>query len=313
MAVYTPVSAETLAAMLGDYDVGTLLSAKGIAEGVSNSNFLVETTGGRFVLTLYERRIDAADLPFFLDLMEHLAARGLPVPRPVRDGRGDALRQVEGRSACLVTWLPGVSLARPGPVHAGAAGRALARLHLAAADFPGTRANSLGPDWWQETARALGPGLDTLSDGLGQRVVAALEQVRARWPAGLPTGIVHADLFPDNVLMLGTQVTGLIDFYFACTDLLAYDLAVLHTAWCFDPATHAFLPDHEQALVSGYHALRPLLPEERAALPILCMGASLRFLLSRAQDWLEPRGDELAQRKDPLPFLHRLDHYAVRA
>lgn len=310
MAVYTSVPAEALEAFLARYAVGELVSAKGIAEGVSNSNFLVETDRHRFILTLYEHRIDLDDLPWFIGLMEHLADAGLPVPRPIRDSQGVAIQTLEGRAACLIQYLPGISVTRPTVAQARAAGEALARLH--GAGWVSERPNGLGPDWWHATAAGLGHRLDALEPGLLALVEDGLAAVRAGWPGSLPRGTVHADLFPDNVLMLGNRVTGLIDFYFACTDCLAYDLAVLHAAWAFPPDGSAPLPAHEEALFAGYEAVRPLTPAERAAFPLLGQGAALRFLLSRAQDWFGTAPDALVTRKDPLPFARRLAHYARR-
>ena len=309
MAVYTSVPAEALEPFLARYDTGPLILAKGIAEGVSNSNFLVETTTHRFILTLYEHRIDLAELPYFIALMEHLANSSLPVPRPIRDRAGAALQTVEGKAACLIQFLPGVSVSHPTAQQAHAAGEALARLHLAGSTFTATRPNALGLAWWQATAADLAPRLDEISDGLAARVSQCLAALCTNWPASLPKGTIHADLFPDNVLMLGDRVSGLIDFYFACTDLLAYDLAVLHAAWAFNADGSAPLPAHEAALFAGYESVRPLSAAERAALPLLGQGVSLRFLLSRAQDWLKPHSGALVQRKDPMPFARRLDYY----
>lgn len=310
MAVYTSVPAEALEQFLSRYETGPLLSAKGIAEGVSNSNFLVETTTDRFILTLYERRIDLTELPYFIALMEHLASAGLPVPRPLRDRFGNALQTVEQKAACLIQFLPGVSVSHPTEAQARAAGTALAQLHVAGRDFPLKRRNALALPWWQATANDLAPRLDDIAPGLAARVGSAMKTVATSWPDNLPTGTIHADLFPDNVLMLGQQVTGLIDFYFACTDILAYDLAVLHAAWAFPPDGAAPLPGHEAALFDGYESVRPLSAAERRALPLLGQGASLRFLLSRAQDWLTPGSDALVHHKDPLPFARRLDYFA---
>lgn len=310
MAVYTEVPAEALARFLARYETGPLVSAKGIAEGVSNSNFLVETGTDRFILTLYERRIDLAELPWFIALMEHLAGAGLPVPRPIRDRQGEALQQLEGKAACLIQYLPGVSVSKPTEAQARAAGEALAQLHLAGSGFTARRENGLGPAWWQATAAELAPRLDEIEPGLAELVRTRLEAVLAAWPTDLPRGTIHADLFPDNVLMLGDKVTGLIDFYFACTGFHAYDLAVLHAAWAFPPSGEAPLPGHEAALFEGYEAVRPLSAAERATFPILAQGASLRFLLSRAQDWLAPATEALVQRKNPLPFARRLAWYA---
>jgi homoserine kinase type II len=309
MAVYTQVSAEALAAFLTRYDVGALVSAKGIAEGVENSNYLVETTRDRFILTLYEKRVAAGDLPFFFALLDHVAARGLPVPPAVPDRDGRAIQQLEGRPACLIRFLPGVSLSHPTPTQAHAAATALGALHHALADFPATRANSMGLATWRPLLERCGRAMDAIAPALFDRVARALDAVEAGWPAHLPAGAIHADLFPDNVLMLGERVTGLIDFYFACTDLRAYDVAVMHTAWTFDARGQA--PDAAigAALLAGYHAAFGLSPEERAALPLLARGACIRFLLSRAWDWLNTPADALVMRKDPLAYLARLDWY----
>lgn len=310
MAVYTEVPAEALEAFLARYDTGRLVSAKGIAEGVSNSNFLVETETARYILTLYERRIDLGDLPWFLAYMEHLADGGQPVPRPIRDRQGEALQQLEGKAACLIQYLPGVSVSQPTASQARAAGVALAEMHLGSAGFEAERPNTLSLAYWREAAEELGERLDEIEPGLAATVAERIEAVSANWPSGLPRGTIHADLFPDNVLMLGDRVTGLIDFYFACTDYFAYDLAVLHAAWCFPADGAAPLPAHSEALMEGYQSVRRLSAAELAAFPVLAQGASLRFLFSRAQDWLAPPSDALVQRKDPRPFARRLRHYA---
>lgn len=310
MAVYTEVPAEALERFLAGFDLGRLRMAKGIAEGVSNSNFLLETEAGRFILTLFERRIEEGDIPFFLALMAYLADAGLPVPRPIPDRAGAVLHRLRGRAAALIQFLPGVSVTEPGPAHAEAAGRALARLHRAAAGFPLRRANALGVAAARAAADRLGSWLDALEPGLAARVAASLARLEAHWPADLPAGIIHADLFPDNVLFLGTEVSGLIDFYFAATDLLAYDLAVLRAAWSFTPDGRQLLAANDAALLAGYAAIRPLSAAEEQALPLLGEAACLRFLATRALDWFELPADALVTRKDPLAFARRLAHYA---
>ena len=313
MAVYTQVPAEALAAFLRRYDgVGDLVSAKGIAEGVENSNYLVDTTTSRFILTLYEKRVDAGDLPFFLDLLDHLAARGLPVPPAVKDRDGVAIQTLAGRPACLIRFLTGVSLTQPTPEQARTAGAALGRLHAAAADFRGHRPNSLGVADWRPLLERCGHDLDAIASGLFARVDAALAAVETAWPHDLPRSVIHADLFPDNVLTLGAEVTGLIDFYFACNDIRAYDVAVMHSSWAFDPAG-APLDGVGPALLSGYDAAFGLSDAERAALPVLARGACIRFLLTRAWDWLNTPADALVTRKDPLAYLRRLDWYDMHA
>ena len=330
MAVYTQLGAEALAALIGHYDVGTLVSAKGIAEGVSNSNWLIETSGAsgggpsRFILTLYEARTELADLPFFLGLLDHLAARACPVPRTIHDRTGASFQLIDTaavgasgaassppKGAALIEFMPGLSVAAPTRAQARAVGAALAGLHLASRDFSLQRANTLAPAAWRDLAHACGEaGLAAIDPGLPELVTRELAAVARAWPADLPRGTIHADLFPDNVLMLGDSVTGLIDFYFACIDLIAYDIAVTHAAWCFDAGGRGFNRALSAALLGGYHAVRPIDPAERAALPILARGATLRFLLTRAYDSMNTPPGALVMRKDPLAFARRLAFYA---
>ena len=312
MAVYTTLSAADLAALIAEYDVGELVSAKGIAEGVSNSNWLIETTGGRFILTMYEARVDAADLPFFLGLLDHLSAKGSPVPRTIHDRAGAAFRTVRGKAAALIEFLPGVSVDAPNAAQARAVGGALAGLHLDAADFPGERPNSMDLAHSRELfAGCGGDGLRAIDAALPDLVASELDHLSAHWPQGLPRSVIHADLFPDNVLLLGDRVCGLIDFYFACTDITAYDLAVTHSAWCFGK-DGTFKPAIAEALVAGYAARRPLSAEERHALPLLARGAALRFVATRAYDWLHTPADALVTRKDPMDFARRLSFYRAQ-
>lgn len=309
MAVYTHLAAEELAELIGEYDVGRLVSAKGIAEGVSNSNWLIETTEGRFILTLYERRIDTRDLPFFLGLLDHLSAKGSPVPRTIHDRGGAAWRMVGDKAAALIEFLPGVSIERPTPAQARAVGAALAGIHLGAQDFDRSRQNELGPQAWRELTDECGEeALASIDPTLPSLIQSELALFAGSWPHDLPAGVIHADLFPDNVLMLGDEVCGLIDFYFACNDFFAYDLAVTHAAWCFS-GDHEFRADVSAALMAGYEAVRPLSDVERTALPLLARGAAMRFLATRAYDWLHTPPDALVTRKDPMAFARRLNFY----
>jgi homoserine kinase type II len=316
MAVYTEVADEALRAFLADYDLGELLAYRGIAEGVENSNYALRTAAGDFILTLYERRVDPADLPYFLGLMEHLAARGLPCPLPVHGRDGAALRRLAGRPAAVCTFLPGVWPRRVRPEHCAPLGEALARLHLAGGGFAPARANALGPAGWGPLLDRCRPTGDRVQPGLVARLDGALEEVLAHWPApgALPAGHIHADLFPDNVFFLEgperrPRVSGLIDFYFACTDLLAYDIAVCLNAWCFEP-DGSFNVTRARAVLAAYHAARPLAAAERAALPVLCRGAALRFLLTRLYDWAATPEGALVTRKDPLEYQRKLRFFA---
>jgi homoserine kinase type II len=311
MAVYTQVPAEALAAVLDRYDVGRLIAAKGIAEGVENSNYFVETTGGRYVLTLYEKRVAEADLPYFMALMTHCADHGLPVPRPVADRSGVALQRVSGRPAALIEFVPGVSVSEPAPPLCHAAGAALARFHAATADFSLVRDNALGHDGRRALAGRCLPRAAEVDPALPDLIASEIEFQQACWPASLPSATIHADLFPDNVLMLDGVVTGLIDFYFACTDVRAYDLAVMHGAWCFSADGRIFHGERAEALEAGYRSVHPLGAGEAEAMPVLRRAAALRFLLTRCHDWLNTPADALVTRKDPAAFARRLRHYRL--
>jgi homoserine kinase type II len=305
MAVYTDVSFEDLEAMLVAYDVGEPLSFKGIAEGVENSNFFLQTDRGSFFLTLYEKRVRESDLPFFLGLMEHLAARGIACPQPIRTKDGRQWTQVNGRPAALVSFLTGLSVRRPDVGHCASAGEALARVHAAGADFSIERRNALGIAGWRELVDKTASGADGIERDLRELIASSYHEVSAGWPSGLPTGIIHADLFPDNVLFMNAQVSGLIDFYFACDDAFAYDLAIMLNAWCFE-TDGSYNITKGKSLIAGYRRRRELSDTEIAALPILCAGAALRFLLTRLFDLLHHDPMALVRPKEPRDFSKRL-------
>lgn len=305
MAVYTELADEELEAFLRGYDLGALVSLKGIAEGVENSNYLLATEKGRFILTLYERRVDPADLPFFLGLMEHLSRRGITCPLPVADRVGQALNRLAGKPAAIITFLDGVSVRRPRADHCGAVGRALAQLHQAAEGFALTRANALSRGGWRPLFEMCAGRADEVQPGLGAEIAAELDFFDANWPTGLPAGVIHADLFPDNVFFLNNRLSGLIDFYFACNDMLAYDVGICLNAWCFEPDGSLNLTK-SRALLRGYNEGRPLTPDETALLPLLARGSSLRFLLTRLYDWLTTPAGALVVKKDPLEYYRKL-------
>jgi homoserine kinase type II len=311
MAVYTHVSAEAAAALLADYDVGSLIALKGIAEGVENSNYLLETDVSQFILTLYENRVEPADLPYFHDLLAHLHGKGCHVPRFIEDRNGNWLKDLCGRKACLIEFLRGVSVSEPTTKQAFAVGKELGAMHNALADFDGLRRNPLGVSSWSILFEKCDhAAAEALQSGLAARIAEECRFVEQNWPKGLPQSAIHADLFPDNVLILNDEVTGLIDFYFACNDSRAYDLAVTHSAWSFSADGSRFNADIGSALIAGYQNNCPLNDAEKAALAILARGACLRFLLTRLYDWINTPADALVSRKDPLAFLRRLDHYS---
>ncbi len=313
MAVYTEVSDEELASFIASYGLGDLLSFKGIAEGVENTNYLVHTSRGTFILTLYEKRVEVADLPFYLGLMEHLAEHGVTCPTPVRNAEGKNLSSVSGRPAALVTFLEGVWVRRPTAAHCAAVGRALAELHLGGGGFPLRRSNALGLSGWRPLYDRFSSQADGIAPDLPAVVEGELKYLENNWPKGLPDGVIHADLFPDNVFFIGDQLSGLIDFYFACNDALAYDIAVCLNAWCFEKDM-SFNITKGQAFLRGYDDVRTLTASERAAMPTLARGAAMRFLLTRSYDWLNTPKDALVSPKNPIEYLRRLRfHQGVRS
>lgn len=305
MAVYTDISDDELATLLADYDLGQPLAFKGIAEGVSNSNFLLETEAGRYILTVYEARVAAEDLPFFLGLMRWLADRGFPSAAPVADRSGAVLKTVRGKPCAIVAFLPGLSVRRPTVAHCREAGEGLAALHRAAEGFELRRANDLGQAAWAPMFAPLTEAAEGLKPGLAATIRADLAHLAANWPAGLPQGVIHADYFPDNVFFRAGRFAGAIDFYFACEDALAYDVAVALNAWCFE-ADGSFNITAARALVGGYEAVRPLSAPERAALPVLAHGAAMRFFLTRLHDWGATPAGALVRPKDPLEYERKL-------
>jgi homoserine kinase type II len=313
MAVYTEVPDDALRAFVALYDIGEVTSFKGIAEGVENSNYLLRTDGGQHILTLYEKRVKAEDLPFFIGLMEHLATRGVTCPQPVRNRAGSALGELAGRPATIVTFLDGLWIRRPNIRHCGEVGEALARMHLAGADFPLKRPNALTLQSWPSLLQAATARVDEVAPHLCEESGAELSFLQTHWPKDLPMGVIHADLFNDNVFFLGEKLSGLIDFYFACNDALAYDLAICLSAWCFEP-DNDFNVSKGRAMISAYERVRPLGEAEIDALPLLARGAALRFMLTRLVDWLNvPPGAKVAP-KNPLEYRDKLRfHQRVRS
>jgi homoserine kinase type II len=306
MAVYTDVAADELAEFLKSYDIGELLSYKGIAEGVENSNFLLHTSAGYFILTLYEKRVARSDLPFFLGLMTHLASRGISCPQPLRNKSGEALSVLAGRPAAIINFLEGIWPRKPNVAHCAGVGQALAKMHLAGADFPMSRANALSVSGWRPLFEQAAARADEVQRGLRDFIGAELDHLEGNiWPKDLPQGVIHADLFPDNVFFLGERVSGLIDFTFACTDMLAYDVAICLNAWCFE-SDCSFNVTKARAFLGAYGRERPLSQAEQDALPLLARGAALRFLLTRLVDFLNVPEGALVRPKDPLEYARKL-------
>jgi homoserine kinase type II len=305
MAVYTDITEVELGAFLREYDLGELLSYKGIAEGTENSNFIVHTGSGSYILTLYEKRVEKADLPFFLGLMEHLARRGVTCPLPVHRRDGAVIGELAGRPAAVITFLEGMWPRRPTAAHCREVGAALASMHIAGADFALSRPNALSIDGWKKLWSGCRARADEVEQGLEAEVAADFAALEAGWPSDLPAGVIHADLFPDNVFFLGDRLSGLIDFYFACNDAFAYDVATCLNAWCFE-RDHAFNLTKGTALLAGYQSVRPLSPAEVEALPLLCRGSALRFMLTRLYDWLHGPDGAMVKKRDPLEYVRKM-------
>ena len=313
MAVYTEVDDDDISEFLAGYDVGELMSFKGIAEGVENTNYILHTTNGPYILTLYEKRVSKSDLPFFLSLMEHLSANGVNCPLPVRDQAGKNLGSIAGRPAALVTFLEGFCVHRPKPDHCAQLGGALAGLHIAGQGFQHQRKNGLSLSGWSELFDEIKADVDTISPGITELMRTELADLKSNWPENLPEGVIHADLFPDNVFFLSSRLSGLIDFYFACTDALAYDVAICLNAWCFEP-DFSFNNGKAHALLHAYDEKRALTDQEKTALPLLARGAALRFLLTRCYDWLNTPDGAVVTPHNPIDFVHRLKfHQTVKS
>jgi homoserine kinase type II len=313
MAVYTDITEIELADCLKDYDIGTLLSYKGIAEGVENTNFLLRTTKGTFILTLYEKRVNKDDLPFFLGLMEHLAARGLSCPLPVHRNDGEMLSQLAGRPAAIITFLEGMWLRKPQAIHCFELGAAMANFHQSGQDFEISRKNALDLKDWRPLWEQSRDQANSVQENLTTKIDAQLTELENHWPKDLPRGVIHADLFPDNVFFIGNELSGLIDFYFACNDMFAYDLAICLNAWCFE-TDGSYNMTKGRALLKGYQSLRPLEEAERQALPILARGAAMRFFLTRLFDWINVPDGAFVVKKDPLEYMQKLRfHTAIKS
>ncbi len=305
MAVYTQVSEEELARFVTGHGLGELRSCKGIAEGVENTNYLIETVKGRFILTLYEKRVAPENLPFYLGLMEHLASKGIACPLPVRDRDGEQVAELAGRAAAIVTFLDGISARLPTPRQCALLGQTLAQMHLAGSDYPRKLENSLGPQGWVQLYDRFKPRAHEVLPDLPAVVETEFAVLLPNWSTDLPKGVIHADLFPDNVFFLGDRLSGVIDFYFACNDLLAYDIGICLNAWCFD-VSRRFDRDKAAALLGGYQSVRRLTPAEGRAIPVLARGAALRFLLTRAHDWIATPKDAIVKPHDPADYVARI-------
>jgi homoserine kinase type II len=306
MAVYTEVTSSQLSAFLESYDIGNAVAFKGIAEGVENSNYLLDTESGRYILTLFEKRTNPEDLPYFMGVMDHLAVKGFPAPLPVKGKDGETLRELCGRPAVIISFLSGMSINRPSPKQCRSLGEGLAKFHQALSDYAGERTNNLSVDGWRNLYDGRAQSAENIASGLSAQLESDLDFLEKNWPQNLPKGVIHADLFTDNAFFIGDDLSGVIDFYFACNDALAYDIAVCLNAWCFEPDRGEYNLTKGRALLLGYQSIRPLADSEKEALPILAQGAAMRFCLTRLVDWDDTPKDALVRPKNPIEYVQKL-------
>ena len=301
MAVYTNVDDAALGTFLEAYDLGTVLSFAGIAEGVENSNYLLRTDRAHYILTLYEKRVERSDLPYFIEVMEVLATSGLNCPLPVPARDGSVLQELAGRPCAVFTFLDGTWSRFPNREKCAELGRTLAHMHLNCAPVTRRRPNALGPDAWLPLLESIGDKAEVVGAGMKDAIRDRLDSILDAWPSDLPRGVIHADLFPNNVLFIGDSLTGVIDFYFACDDILAYDLGICMNSWCFEP-DGSFNLTKSRAMLKAYQSVRPLSEVETEAIPILAAGSAMRFFLTRLYDWINTPADALVSPKDPMEY-----------
>ena len=308
MAVYTDINEDELTEFLNDYSIGALQSYRGIAEGVENSNFMLHTEAGRFILTLFEKRVKKEELPFYLELMNHLAGKGISCPKPVKRKDGKMIGELVGRPATIVSFLEGVWLRKPNVEHCREVGKGMAEMHLAGLDFPLKRKNSLSIEAWRPLWNLSRGRAEELASGIVKEIDKELDYLESNWPHDLPQGVIHADLFNDNVFFLNDHMSGIIDFYFACTDMLVYDLVIALNAWCFE-RDYSYNVTKSEAMLKAYCAVRPLQQNEIDNILVLARGAAIRFFLTRLYDWFNTPANSLVVKKDPLEYWRKLNFF----
>ncbi len=301
MAVYTKLNRKDVEEFVARYDIGDLKNFSGIEEGIQNTNYLIEASKGKFIQTIYETYVDTKDLPFFIALTDHLRNKGINCPVTLKDKSGVQIQNLNGKKACLISFLNGKGVTKIEDYHLSELGSQVARMHLAVGDLHLSRKNDFGLSKWTKLLEQIGPCADEISPGLTQTIADEIYFLAANWPFGLPGGIVHTDIFPDNVFFEGEKITGIIDFYFACTDYFAYDIAIVFNAWNIHNN-----PAQQNIFLNSYEAIRPLEPEEKSALPILLRGAALRFLLTRTYDWFNTPAGAQVKRKNPMEYVEKL-------
>lgn len=309
MAVYTKISDSEIAALLQNYDIGTIKYLKAIEQGIDNSNYFLTTDVNKYIFTIYEDRIEEGELPFFLGLMQHLSDKNIPCPVPLQNKNGDNLSRINNRPCAIVSFLNGKSTSEITKNHTSELGHYMAKMHIAASDFSMQRENNLALKDWGKIFNQVKSDADKIQKGLSSQIEQELGFLTVNWPKSLYSGVIHADLFPDNVFFENDHLAGIIDFYFACNDFLIYDFAICLNAWCFDSPDN-LNKEKAKAMFDSYNSVRPVSEEELKALPVLARGAAMRFLLTRLHAWFNPAEDALVKPKDPMEYVEKLNFHS---
>ncbi len=313
MAVYTNLNKDQVKNFLKLYEIGNLISFSGITEGIENTNFYLKTSYGNYILTIFEKRVNVKDIPFFIEIMLHLNKKGISCPKPICDKKNNFLQDLKGKPTIIVNFLEGKSKKNFTSIDCYQVGSSMGLLHFYSKDFELQRHNSLSITGWKMLIKNCNNSvpvsiLDKLEPGLMKDIQNSFDFIVKFWPRDLPKGFIHGDLFPDNVFFINDKITGLIDFYFSCTDILIYDLAIAINAWCFDEENN-FQNKKYQAILKGYNSIRKLSNDERFFLPLLCQAASLRFLLTRLFDWVNTPIDANVVPKNPEEYITKHKYF----
>jgi|TARA_B110000438_G_scaffold296673_1_gene341736 homoserine kinase type II len=311
MAVYTKLSEEELKNFFSKYNLGKLLNYKEIKEGIENTNYFVQMEKGKFILTLYEKRVEEKDLPFFISLMRNLFDRNFLSPEPIINKNGNYITEVLNKKAAVVSFLNGQAKKILSPANCYDVGINSAKLHLITKDLTGKRINKLSVDSWRKIYNKVKKDCSKIHPNLTKIIEKNLDKVEKNWPKNIPSGIIHADLFPDNIFFENDQLSGIIDYYFACHDFYAFEIAVCLNALCFEGKNEnlSFNITKAKKFIDGYSSIRKLTEEEKESLKILCQGAALRFLLTRVFDYLNLTEGAIVKIKDPIEYLKRLEFH----
>ena len=311
MAIYTKLSENNLKEFFLKYNLGKLLNYKGIQEGIENTNYFIQTDKGKFILTVYEKRTEEKDLPFFMGLMRNLFDANFPSPEPIINKNGNYITEISGKKAAVVSFLEGSAKKNLSPDNCHEVGIQAAKLHVITKNLTGKRENSLSVNSWKKIYKNVQKDCSRIHSNLARIIERNLDEIESNWPKNIPSGIIHADLFPDNIFFKGNNLTGIIDFYFSCYDFYAFEITICLNALCFEGQKEnlSFNVTKAKKFIDGYSTIRKLSEEEKKSLKILCQGAAIRFLLTRVFDYLNLKEGALVKIKDPIEYLKRLEFH----